>query len=418
MQVLPDAGSRPTPRVLRGTAAALLVAASALTALAAPAGAQEAPGETGLTIYQQNLALVRAGVDRPLRPGERTVRVDGLPGDLRAASLLVLNPEVTLLGVHGRRNYQAEEGGGAVSLGLDLRVDRPQETLRLAYLTGGMSWSPSYAMVVARDDRSARIDGYATVSNNSGTTFRDASVQLLAGTVNLSGGGGARPRAMEMRAAADAAAQAPSISGQAFSGYHLYDVDVPLTLHPGTSRRIRLLGASEVPVTREYVMRGQVQYHQRTREPQRQEAYIRYRVERPEGNSFSDLPLPGGTVRIYQPDDQGRLQILGADQVPNTPAREEVLLAVGRAFDVGGTRIQTDYERPGSDVYESAWRVELSNRSDEQVVVQVIDQIQGDWEILDASHEAQRLSASRVRFDVAVPADGQATLEYRVRIRT
>lgn len=406
--------SRAAPARGPATLAALVLTLAVATA---PASAQEVV-EPGLTVYMQNTALVRATVDRPLQAGERTVRVDGLPANVDAASLVVLDPEATLLGAHGRRTYQAEGEGRAVSLALDVRVDAALDRLRIAYLTGGMSWEPSYSMMVGPDDGSARIDGYATVSNNSGTGYRDASVQLLAGTVNVDGGGGPRPMAMaEMRVAADAA-QAPQVSREAFSGYHLYDVDVPVTLRAGESRRLRLLGAGSVPVERQHVMVGDVDYRQDLGEPRRHEAVVRYRVRRPEGTSFADLPLPGGTVRIYRPDDEGRLQLLGTDGIQNTPAREELSLTVGRDFDIGGTRTQTDLERPGDDVYESAWRIDLVNRSDERVVVQVIEQIQGDWEILESSHDAERLSASRVRFDVAVPADGEASLTYRVRVRT
>lgn len=404
---------RPTAR-----AAATLLAAAVLLA-ARPTAAQEIV-DPGLTIYMQNTALVRATVDRPLEAGEQTIRVDGLPSNVDPTSLVVLDPGATLLGVHGRRSYQSAEDGNALSLALDLRVERALDGLRVAYLTRGMSWSPSYTMVVGADDGSAAIDGYATVANNSGTGYRDASVQLLAGTVNVEDGGRS-PSMDRMRVQAEAmAAQAPApqTSREAFSGYHLYDVDVPVTLHAGASRRIRLLGAASVPVEREYVLPGQVNYHQQMREPQREEAFIRYRVQRPEGTSFADLPLPGGTIRMYRPDDEGRLQLLGADGIRNTPAGEELELTVGRAFDIGGTRTQTDYERPGDDVYETAWRVDVVNRSDERVEVQVIEQIQGDWEILESSHDAERLSATRVRFDVAVPADGEATLTYRVRVRT
>lgn len=394
-----------------------LVTLLALVASAPPAAAQEITDQ-GLTVYMQNTALVRATVDRPVQAGESTVRVDGLPGNMDPASLVVLDPEATLLGVHGRRNYQSAEEGNAISLALDLSVDRALDGLRLAYLTRGMSWSPGYTMVVSPDDASAGIDGYATVSNNSGTSYESAAVQLLAGTVNLDGGGTPRPMARQEAMAADMAAGAPQLSGQAFSGYHIYDVDVPLTLHTGAERRIRLLGAASVPVSREYVLAGEVSYRQQTGEPRPQEAFIRYRVERPEGTSFADLPVPGGTVRMYQPDDEGRLQLLGADGIPNTPAGEELLLTVGRAFDIQGTRTQTAFERPGDDLYESAWRIELVNRSEEAVTVQVIETIQGDWEILQSSHDAERLSASRVRFDVRVPADGEATLTYRVRVET
>lgn len=396
--------------------AALLVAPVA-SGGPSPAAAQE-PADPGLTIYMQNTALVRVTVDRPVQPGQRTVRVEGFPSNVDPSSLVVVDPGATLMGVHGQRSYQSAGEGSAVSLALDLRVERALDGFGIAYLTRGMSWSPYYTMVVGADDASARIDGYAAVTNGSGTTYRDAALQLLAGTVNVEGGGGPRPMAAaEMRMVADAAG-APQISREAFSGYHLYDVDLPVTLHAGATRRFRLLGAGSVPVEREYVLEGQVGVHQQMPEPQREEAFIRYRVGRPEGTSFADLPLPGGTVRMYRPDDEGRLQLLGADAVPNTPAGEELTLVVGRAFDIGGTRTQTDYARPGEDLYETAWEIELVNRSDEDVVVRVIEHLPGDWEILDASHDAERLSASRVRFDVPVPADGEATLAYRVRVRT
>lgn len=409
---------RPTRLRTGSTArtAGIALAALVLPALALPLSAQESASGPGLTIYMQNLALVRTEVDRPVPAGEHTVRVDGLPSNIDAASLLVHEPGVTLLGVHDRRSYQSAGEGSAISLALDLAVERPVDGLRLAYLTRGLGWDASYAMVVAPDDRSAGFDGYATLSNSSGTGFESATVQLLAGTVNLEGGGG-MPMDQQMMRAAEAASMAPGTSREAFSGYHLYEVDTPLDLPAGDSRRIRLLGADSVPVSREYVLPGQVAFYQPMQEPQRQAALIRYGVRRPEGTSFADLPLPEGTVRVFQPDEEGRLQLLGADAISNTPAEEELVLTVGRAFDIVGTRTQTAYERPGSDVYETAWEVELVNRTDERVVVQVLDEIHGDWEILGSSHEAQRLSASRVRFDVPVPADGEATLTYRVRVR-
>lgn len=420
----PSAASVTLPSSLssraRALAACLAVACLAVAGLAAtavPAGAQEA-SDPALTIYMQNLALVRAEVDRPVPAGESTVRVDGLPGDADLTSLMVLDPAVTLLGVHGRRSYQTAGRGSAISLALDLRAERAVEGLRIAYLTGGIGWGASYAMVVGTDDRSARIDGYATITNNSGTGYEHAAVQLLAGTVNVEGGG-RRPVMMDQLRVStfEMAPAAPQLSGEPFSGFHLYEVDAPLTLESGDSRRIRLMGADEIRVDREYVLPGQVNVYQRMEEPQRQEAVIRYRVERPEGTGFADLPLPSGTVRVFQPDDEGRLQLLGADAIPNTPAEEVLLLTVGRAFDIGGTRTQTAFERVEGSVHESAWEVELVNRTDERVVVQVVEEIQGDWEILESSHEAQRLSAHRLRFDVPVPADGEATLTYRVRVR-
>lgn len=241
-------------------------------------------------------------------------------------------------------------------------------------------------------------------------------MQLLAGTTETRGRN-SRVRVVRQGEIAPVATFSAGVSREPFSAFHLYDLEAPLTLHPGASRRIRLCGTDSVPVTLQYVMTGEMDYFRRLADPQREEALMRYRVERPEGPDFSDVPLPKGTVRVFQRDEEGRLQLIGTDQIPNTPARDEPVLAIGRAFDVGGVRTQTGYRRLDDQVHESAWEVSLANRSDEDVVVHVFERLQGDWEIVSSSHEARRLSASRIVFDVPVPADGEATLAYRVRVR-
>lgn len=406
--------SRPPgrPGITAATALALVLTWAA-TAPSAAGGQQ--PARTGLTVYMQDQALVRASLERHVPAGRSTVRVDGLPANVDAASLLVADPAVTLLGVHGRRTYRGPGDESAVSLALDVRADRARDTLRLAYLTGGTGWSASYSVLVGGDDRTAGIHGYATITNESGTTFADARVQLLAGTVDTDGADRG-PGLRHALAAAEAADRSSGLAREAFAGYHLYEIDDPLTLQSGASRRVRLTGADSVSVERQYVLEGDVSHDQHVDEPRRREASIRYRVERPGGTSFAERPLPGGTVRVFRPDDEGRLQLLGADRIPNTPAGEELTVSVGRAFDVFGVRRQTAYERAGPDRHESAWSVALTNRTDAPVTVRVIDRIPGDWEILSSSHEHERLSASRVRFGVRVPADGETTLEYRVRV--
>lgn len=390
-----------------------------VTVMPAPGTAQEqdAVATTGMTIYGQGTALVRAELDRALGPGEHSVRVEGLPTGIDADSLLVLGPGVTLLGTRGHRTYEGAEGAGA-SLLLDLEVADPVDRLELAYLTGGMSWSASYAMIVADDDGSARIDGYATLDNGSGTTYRDARVQLLAGDIQLQGGSGGREvRRFRAEGAMVMADAAPRLEGEGFAGYQLYTLTRPVTLRAGDTRRVRLTGAADVPVEREIVSVGHPAWRQRSVEPQPQSATLRYRVPREEDSELGATALPAGPVRVYQEDGEGRLQLLGISGIGHTPARQELVLPVGEAFDVTVTRVQTEFDRLGDDAFESAWRLELANATDDPVVVQVIEQVDGDWELLSSSHEAERMSAAAVRFSVPVPAEGEAELTYRIRVQ-
>jgi hypothetical protein len=387
------------------------------------AGAQQVgpSGRASLTIYTQNLALVRARLDRILEPGMHAVSIDGLPTNFDQNTLMVTNPEITLLGARDFRTYQGATTGPGAAITLEVSVAARIDELSLVFLTTGMGWTASYAMVVAPDDASARVDGYAAIMNNSGTRFDGAEVQLLAGTINQQGAVGGRYRYEmmdEMRAASEALAAAPGLTQASFGGYHLYTVTEPLSLVPGESRRIRMWGADNVETIKEYVLAGQYNYYQQYPEPVVQPVMARYRVLRPEGTELGDVPLPGGQVRMFQPDEQGRLQLLGIAAIDNTPREQELILNAGFAFDIVGTRTQTDYSRPEGNRYESAWRVELTNQSDEDVVVQVVERLNGDWTILSSSFEAEEISAGAVLFRVPVAAGGEATLEYRVSVRS
>jgi hypothetical protein len=399
------------------------VGAVALTVMLTAGAVREAdivgaPTETSsLTIYNSNMALVRREVSRVLPAGMHTVRVEGLPTNTDPSSLIVLNEGVTLLGARGFRSYQDAAAGPGASLDLDLDVEIQTERLQLAYLTTGLNWSASYSVIVARDDATAQVDGYATLVNGSGTGYEGAEVLLLAGTIQR-GGRAEYADEFRMARAYEAAAEAPALQEAAFGDYHLYTVSTPLSLRAGESRRIRLVGARSVKTQKVYTFANTLTYHRQQPEPVTRPVAVSYRVKRPEDSEFGDVPLPGGQVRVLQRDEDGRIQLLGVAGLANTPKRQDLSLHTGYAFEIVGTRIQTDFERPGGNVYESAWKVELKNESESDARVQVIEQLTGDWEIIESSHSQEKLSAGAVRFNIDVPSRGTTVLEYRVSVRS
>ncbi len=400
----------------------VLVLAVGVCAGVSPLAAPEASRRTdvsgpSLTVYAGNLALVRQRVERPLASGTHTIRVDGLPTNMDPSSLMVLNAGVTLLGTHGFRSYQDALGQGA-SLDLDLEVRAPVEGLGLAFLTNGLNWAADYALIVARNDTRARVDGYATIVNGSGAGYDNAEVQLLAGTIQQGRGGRLDMADFRALGAVSEAVAAPELQRAAFGDYHLYTVSQPLSLRNGESRRIRLVGAASVGTEKQYTFRNNLVYHRQEADPLTQPVAVSYRIVRPEESELGGTPLPSGQVRMFQEDDAGRVQLLGIASIPNTPKGEDLWLSTGLAFDILGTRTQTRYERPAGNRYESSWKVELRNRSESKVTVQVVEQLTGDWQIVESTHRAEKLSAGAVRFTVDVEAGGEATLEYDVVVRT
>ena len=130
------------------------------------------------------------------------------------------------------------------------------------------------------------------------------------------------------------------------------------------------------------------------------------------------MPLPRGVVRMYKKDMDGALQFVGEDRIDHTPEDERIRLRMGNAFDIVAERVQTDYKVLASGhLYESSYKVTIRNHKDEDVMVQVVEQMVGDWEVLDKSHEFEKESSHRIRFDVPVESKGSVELTYTVRVK-
>jgi hypothetical protein len=90
---------------------------------------------------------------------------------------------------------------------------------------------------------------------------------------------------------------------------------------------------------------------------------------------------------------------------------------MGEAFDVVGDRRQMDFDVIGDCTTESEWQIQLRNHKDEEVEVELMEPIGADWQILSSSHRHEKLDAHTVKFTVKVPANGETTVTYRVRVR-
>lgn len=129
------------------------------------------------------------------------------------------------------------------------------------------------------------------------------------------------------------------------------------------------------------------------------------------------MPLPKGTVRVYKYDNEKSLQFVGENSIDHTPKDEKVRIKLGNAFDVVGSRKQTDWKKIASDTYEAGFEILLRNHKKEDVVVKVVEPIPGDWTMISATHEHKKTEAFTAEFTVPVPKDRETKITYRVRMR-
>ena len=150
-----------------------------------------------------------------------------------------------------------------------------------------------------------------------------------------------------------------------------------------------------------------------------------YTLKRSRGSAFGDRPLPAGTLQLYQTDSAGRVQLVGEARSDHTAPGRDLRVQSGEAFDVTAERVQTDYNQeqlapprrglPPRQRVTAAYRVTISNAKPEAVTVDVREARYGMWQIVESSLPAEKLSATEVRFRVAVAAGGTATLTYTVQ---
>ena len=292
-----------------------------------------------------------------------------------------------------------------------------EQTVEASYLSNQVNWSADYVLTVHSDQKAADLNGWVTVVNQSGAAFRNAQLQLVAGELNR-----VTPPPMKMRAMAQAtpvAAAAPQFEQEAISEYHLYTLERHTDIRENETKQISLLAAAGAAVEKVFQVDGQSYYYQNQQSPgqaTKEPVKVFVKFKNAEANSLG-IPLPAGTVRVYQGDSKGRLQFIGEDRIDHTPKDETVSLHIGNAFDVVAERKQTDYARIGPHVVEVAYEISLRNHKPDPITVLVNEPIGGDWTMLDSSFKYEKTAAFAARFTVPVAADSEAVLKYRVRIR-
>jgi len=291
--------------------------------------------------------------------------------------------------------------------------------IETSYLAGSMTWNADYVLTVARDDQHADLDGWVTVSNTSGATYRNATLQLVAGDLHRVAEGMADAQLEMAKAAREMAASPAAFTREAFSEYHLYSLGRRTTLVENETKQISLLGGKDVPVKKLFVVNGQ-QFYYRNRQhpgsPLKDQVAVFYKLRNDEASALG-MPMPAGTVRVYQADSKGGVQFAGEDRIDHTPKDEDLLLRIGTAFDVICERKQTDYQKIADDVYEMAFQITLRNHKETGITVQVNEPIAGDWRMLSSTHPATKTDAWAAQFTVPVAANSEAVLTYRVRVR-
>jgi hypothetical protein len=389
-------------------------------------------GPGALTILEQNYEYDLISPDKLMEKyvGREVEIVE------QADDLTTRTSRATLLSVHGGPVYRV---GDRIVLGQTGKVTLPdippdlvsrptlvwtlsapkpgRQTVEASYLTDRMNWSADYVAVVDADDRLADVTGWVTVENRSGAAFENATLKLVAGDVRRIAPPVSGIDVYKRAPVVMAAEAAPQFEQEAFFEYHLYTLDRPTTLKDNQTKQLSLFQAAGVPLTKRLLLVGQPYFfrgqHGTLEQSRKVSVILEIKNEKAGGLG---IPLPKGTVRVYKKDRAGAEQFIGEDAIDHTPKDETLRLKVGEAFDVVADRVQTEYRALSPRQSESAFRISIRNRKDEDVTVTVREPVGGDWTLLESSHPGLKKDAGTLEFEVRVPKGQEVQLTYRVRV--
>jgi hypothetical protein len=280
-----------------------------------------------------------------------------------------------------------------------------KQLVKVAYAATKMTWHVDYRARVNATGDKLDLAGWVTVKNQTGTTFKEAQVKLMAGELHVKNEDEST-LGRRMIPAGDTAPTSPRpFTQREFAEYHLYALGRKTTLADHATKQIELLDIATIPVTRHYVV-------------PRNEARVAVLLGfRNSDKTVKDLgiPLPKGPVRVFQKGGDGAFEFVGEDGIDHTPKEEWVKLRLNYAFDLKVQR-KTLAERINQDRHEYDMEVRLRNHKAEPVKIEVLEPTQHQtWTMMKNSLKYVVRDSRTLQFDADVPANGETVITYTIR---
>ena len=374
------------------------------------------PHYQAMSRYGSEYASAQMAYASPSGAGQPIIEVDGklrfnLPGQPLFPSLgddTILKPTLFWL-------IQSDQPGK-----LDAEV---------GYVTGGMSWHADYNLVSPEKGDTMDLIGWVTMDNQSGKTFPDAKIKLMAGDVQKIQAE-ERNRVGMSRRLSESAAARPAVSEKSFDEYHLYTLERSTTLLDRETKQVEFVRANGIKSEAIYVYDGvridanryngwgydNIRQDRDYGTQSNPKIWVMREFANSEMNHLG-MPLPKGRLRFYRRDADGQLEFTGEDMIDHTPRDETIRVSTGSAFDLVGERKRTNYKMDSSGKWiDESFEIKLRNHKKTPVEIRVVEHLYRwtNWEITEKSNAFKKTDAQNIEFRVQVKPDAEETVSYSV----
>jgi hypothetical protein len=275
----------------------------------------------------------------------------------------------------------------------------------LSYLTPGLGWTADYVSLFDEAKKTIDVQGWVTLTNNTGTDYRNANVLLVAGSPN--NGGGRHNMRAPWTASTGTIDQAGTESSarERLGDFYLYPLAQRTTIANAQQKQVSFLDVKGVPARKAY------EYNNGwMASVESASASTVLKFSSAKSGGLGDQ-LPAGTLRVYMRDQRGSPQFIGESRIESTPMGSSMSVRTGEAFDVKVQSIVEQRRKVSTYRWQTKMRYELTNARDTAVTLDLGQSgLWGDTRVESQSQTGVRTSADRMEWSVLIPANGKATL--------
>jgi hypothetical protein len=294
-------------------------------------------------------------------------------------------------------------------------INGGEQNVELTYLTTGINWTADYVVILNNENSGLNLNGWITLTNTSGTAYRQAQVKLVAGDVNRLPEYGVMDMDEMYYLETERSAREDKVQQRDFNQYKLYEIGRAVTVGNNETKQVEFVTGAGVPAITYFVYESSPyfynygyaltdQYYGQSgvRDVQ---SWLEFTTAEENGLGAD---LPAGRIRVYQEDIDGAALLIG----------ENVEIYLGNAFDLVGERTQTDFQLVSRRVLKETYEIRLRNRKDNETVqIRVPERLfrWSNWEILSTSHEYQKLDSNTIEYRVDVEPGKEVVITYTVQ---
>lgn len=280
------------------------------------------------------------------------------------------------------------------------------QDLNLSYMTNSINWHAEYVGVLDKDEKSMSFNSWVSIQNNSGGSYRDATLKLIAGDVKF--------MQEEVRGYADAVmfrqemkTAEPEFKQEEFFEYHIYELNNPTTIANNEIKQISLFNLPAVNVEKKYIYSNAYPHNTNGKVA----VFIEF-MNTKENNL--GLPIPKGKVKMFKQRGDAN-EFVGEQYIDHTTTGEKIRINTGNAFDIVVEDNTLQSERLSDRLAETTYSVKIKNRKKEDIVVDVIRSMWGDWQILQNNFDYKRENAYQIIFKIPIKSLSESELKFKVR---